>query len=148
MNSREVMISNACRVAHGVRRPEASNGGVISWHVSKGALLLALGIVICSGLYTLSLSVIRQVIFPLQAHSMLAGLESKVVGSSGQIAQPFTKDEHVQPHPSAASYHASASTSSAMAASNNIFDQNRDFGAAVDPSLQPAPQKICHFYDC
>lgn len=117
-------------------------------YVSKGVLMLALGLVIFSGLYTLSLSLIRQAIFPLQAHSMLAGLEIKVVGSSRQIAQPFTKNEHVQPRPSAASYDASASTSSAVAASNDIVDQNRDFGAAVNPSLQPSPQKICRFYDC
>jgi K+-transporting ATPase c subunit len=149
MNSREVMMSNACRVVYGARRPQASNGVMnIPRYVSKGVLLLALGLVICSGLYTLSLSVIRQAIFPLQAHGMLAGLEIKVVGSSRQIAQPFTKTEHVQPRPSAASYDASASTSSAVAASNDIVDQNRDFGAAVNPSLQPSPQKICRFYDC
>ena len=149
MNSREVMMSNACRVVYGARRPQASNGVMnIPRYVSKGVLLLALGLVICSGLYPLSLSVIRQAIFPLQAHSMLAGLEIKVVGSSRQIAQPFTKNEHVQPRPSTASYDASASTSPAVAASNDIVDQNRDFGAAVNPSLQPSPQKICRFYDC
>src|SRR5262249_51222190 len=120
----------------------------ISGYFSKSVLLLALGLVICSGLYTLSVSVIGQGIFPLRANSStLTGPESKVVGSR-QIAEPFTKDEHVQPRPSAASYDASASTSSAMAASNNILDQNRDFGAAVDPPLQSSPQKICRFYDC
>ena len=40
-----------------------------------------------------------------------------VVGSK-LIAQPFTKDEYFQPRPSAASYDASASASSALAASN------------------------------
>src|SRR5215831_16582903 len=148
MNTREVMMSIACRVVHGVRRPEASNGGMnMSRYVSKGVLLLTLGLVICSGLYTLSLSVIRQAIFPLKAQSLLAGPEIKVVGSQ-KIAQPFTKNEHVQPRPSAASYDASASTSSAAAASNDIFDQDRDFGATVQPPLQPSPQKICRFYDC
>jgi K+-transporting ATPase ATPase C chain len=88
---------------------------------------------------------IRQAIFPLKAQSLLADPESKVVGSH-EIAQPFTKDEHVQPRPSAASYDASASTSSAMAASNDIFHQH--FGAAMDPPLKPSPQKICRFYDC
>src|SRR5262245_6010811 len=149
MNSREVMMNNACRVVYGARRPQASNAVMkIPRYVSKGVLLLALDLIFCSGLYTLSLPVIRQAIFPLQAHSMLAGLEIKVVGWSRQIAQPFTKNEHVQPRPSAASYDASASTSSAVAASNDIVDQNRDFGAAVNPSLQPSPQKICRFYDC
>src|SRR5215813_1102051 len=111
MNSREVMMSSACGVVHGVRRPEAPNGGMnMSQYVSKGVLLLTLGLVICSGLYTLSLSAIRQAIFPLKAQSLLADPESKVVGSQ-KIAQPFTKNEHVQPRPSAASYDASASTS-------------------------------------
>src|SRR5262245_39174400 len=149
MNSREVMTSNACRVVYGPRRPQASNGVMnIPRSVSKGVFLLALGLVIFSGLYTLSLSAIRQALFPLQAHSLLAGLEIKVVGSWRQIAQPFTKNEHVQPRPSTASYDASASTSPAVAASNDIVDQNRDFGAAVNPSLQPSRQKICRFYDC
>ena len=149
MNSREVMMSNACRVVYGAGRPQASNGVMnLPRYVSKGVLLLALGLVICSGLYALSLSVIRQAIFPLQAHSMLAGPEIKVVGSSRQIAQPFIENEHVQPHPSAASYDASVSTSSAVSASNDIVEQNRDLGAAVNPSLQPSPQKICRFYDC
>jgi len=116
-------------------------------YASKGVFFLTLGLVICSGLYTLSLSVIHEAIFPLKAQSLLTDTESKVVDSH-KIAQPFTKDEHVQPRPSAASYDASASTSSAVAASNDIFDQNRDFGATVDPPLQPSPQKICRFYDC
>jgi K+-transporting ATPase ATPase C chain len=118
----------------------------LSRYVSKGVLLLTLGLVICSGLYTLSLSVIHGH-FPLKTHSILAGPESKVVGAR-EIAHPLTKDKHVQPRPSAASYDGSASTSSAVAASNDIFDQNRDFGGTVDPALQPSPQKICRFYDC
>ena len=45
------------------------------------------------------------------------GPDGKPVGSR-LIAQPFTKDEYFQPRPSAASYDASASASSALAASN------------------------------
>jgi hypothetical protein len=149
MNLGKVMMSNARQVGHGVRKPEASNGAMnMSRYISKSVLLLPLSLVICCGLYTLSLSVIGQGIFPLQANSsILAGPESKVVGSR-QSAQPFTKDEYFQPRPSAASYDASASTSSAVAASNNIFDQSRDFGAAEDPSLQRPTQTVCRFYDC
>jgi len=143
------MMSNACQVGHEVRKPEASNGATnMSRYISKSVLLLTLSLVICCGLYTLSLSVIGQGIFPFQANSsMLTGPESKVVGSR-QSAQPFTKDEYFQPRRSAASYDASASTSSAVAASNNIFDQSRDFGAAEDPSLQRPTQTVCRFYDC
>ena len=45
------------------------------------------------------------------------GPDGKPVGSR-LIAQPFTKDEYFQPRPSAASYDASASASSSLAASN------------------------------
>ena len=149
MNSGEVMMSNACQVGRGVRKPEASNGAKnMSRYISKSVLLLTLSLVICFGLYTLSLSVIGQGIFPFQANnSMLTGPDSKVVGSR-QSAQLFTKDEAFQPRPSTASHDASASTSSAVAASNNIFDQNHDFGAAEDPSLQRPTQRVCHFYGC
>ena len=149
MNLGEVRMSNACQVGRGVRKPEASNGAMnMSRYISKSVLLLTLSLVICCGLYTLSLSVIGQGIFPFQANnSMLTGPDSKVVGSR-QRAQLFTKDEYFQPRPSTASHDASASTSSAVAASNNIFDQNRDFGAAEDPSLQRPTQTVCHFYGC
>ena len=149
MNLGEVRMSNACQVGRGVRKPEASNGAMnMSGYISKSVLLLTLSLVICGGLYTLSLSVIGQSIFPFQANSsMLTGPESKVVGSR-QSAQPLTKDEYFQPRPSTASHGASASTSSAVAVSNNIFDQNRDFGAAEDPSLQRPTQTVCHFYGC
>jgi K+-transporting ATPase ATPase C chain len=48
---------------------------------------------------------------------MVKGPDGKIVGSL-LIAQPFSKDEYFQPRPSAASYDASASSSSALAASN------------------------------
>src|SRR5436309_12089317 len=81
MNSGEVMMSNARQVGHEVRKREASNGATnMSRYISKGVLLLTLSLVICCGLYTLSLSVIGQGIFPFQAHSrMLTGPERKVV---------------------------------------------------------------------
>jgi hypothetical protein len=140
--------------AHGGRsrgtEAEASNGGMnMSRYISKSVLLLTLTVVICGGLYPLSLSVIGQAIFPLQANSsMLNGPDSKVVGSR-QIAQPFTKDEYFQSRPSAASYDASASAASSLAASNNFFHrQNRDLGVPETPLLQRPAQRVCHFYDC
>ena len=94
-----------------------------------------------------SLWVIGQPLFPFQANSiMLTAPDSKVFGSR-QSAQPFTKDEYFQPRPSAASYDASVSTSSAVSASNNFFhQQNRDFGVAEVP--QSPAGKVCLFYDC
>jgi K+-transporting ATPase ATPase C chain len=120
----------------------------MSRHISKGVLLLALSLVICGGLYMLSLSVIGHGIFPVQANSStLIGPAIRVVGSR-QVAQPFTKDDYFQSGPSAASYGASTSNSSTMAPSTNFFDQNRDFGAAEDPLLQRPTQRVCSFYDC
>ena len=61
---------------------------------------------------------IGQAAFPFQANgSLVNGPDGKPVGSR-LIAQPFTKDEYFQPRPSAASYDASASASSSLAASN------------------------------
>src|SRR5882762_6237634 len=80
--------------------------------------LLALSVVICCVMYPLVLWGIGQTVFPFQANgSMLQGPDGTPVGSQ-LIAQPFTKDEYFQPRPSAASYDASASASSALAPSN------------------------------
>ena len=87
-------------------------------YFSKSLWLLLIMVVICCGLYPLVLWTIGQSIFPFQANgSLLRGPDGKPVGSR-LIAQPFTKDEYFQPRPSAASYDASASTSSALAPSN------------------------------
>jgi len=85
---------------------------------SKSIFLLLVLVVICCVLYPLGLWVVGQAVFPFQANgSLLTGPDGKPVGSR-LIAQPFTKDEYFQPRPSAASYDASASASSSLAASN------------------------------
>ncbi len=87
-------------------------------YLSKSVLLLIFGVVICCIVYPLVLWVIGQTFFPFQANgSILKGPDGKPAGSK-LIAQPFTKDEYFQPRPSAASYDASASASSSLAASN------------------------------
>jgi K+-transporting ATPase ATPase C chain len=87
-------------------------------YISKSVLLLAVAVVICCIIYPLALLVVGQTVFPSQANgSLLKGPDGAVVGSK-LIAQPFTKDEYFQPRPSAASYDASASASSALASSN------------------------------
>lgn len=86
--------------------------------ISKSLWLLLFTVVLCCGVYPLCLWAIGQTVFPFQANgSMLKGPDGQLVGSL-LIAQPFTKDEYFQPRPSAASYDASASSSSAIAASN------------------------------
>jgi K+-transporting ATPase ATPase C chain len=87
-------------------------------YISKSLLLIAGSVVVCCGIYPLVLWAIGQTFFPFKANgSLLQGPDGTVVGSK-LIAQPFTKDEYFQPRPSAASYDASASASSALAASN------------------------------
>ena len=87
-------------------------------YLAKSVLLLVFSLVICCVLYPLALWAIGQTVFPFQANgSLLKGADGAVVGSR-IIAQPFTKDGYFQPRPSAASYDASASASSSLAASN------------------------------
>ena len=87
-------------------------------YVTKSLLLMGLAVVICCGLYPLSLWVIGQTLFPFQANgSIVNGPDGQPVGSH-LIAQPFTKDEYFQPRPSAVSYDASASAPSNLASSN------------------------------
>jgi K+-transporting ATPase ATPase C chain len=86
--------------------------------ISKSLLLLSLSVLLCCGLYTLSLWSIGQLLFPFQANgSRIPGNEGQELGSR-LIAQPFSSDAYFHPRPSAASYNAAASASSALAASN------------------------------
>ncbi len=87
-------------------------------YFTKSALLIGIGVVIFCGVYPGVLWLIGQTLFPFQANgSIVRGDDGKVIGSM-LVAQPFTKDEYFQPRPSAASYDATASTSSGYAASN------------------------------
>ena len=86
--------------------------------IGKSLWLLFFTTVICCILYPAIIWGIGQAFFPFKANgSMLTGPDGSLVGSR-MIAQPFTKDEYFWPRPSAASYDASASTSSALAPSN------------------------------
>jgi len=86
--------------------------------IRKSLLLLLFAVVICCVVYPLVLLAIGQTFFPFQSNgSIVKGPDGQPVGSL-LIAQPFTKDEYFQPRPSAANYDGTASTSSALAASN------------------------------
>jgi potassium-transporting ATPase KdpC subunit len=90
----------------------------MSQYLSKSILLLLFSVVLCCVIYPLAVWVVGQTFFPFQANgSLLKGPDGKPVGSK-LIAQPFTRDEYFQSRPSAASYDASASASSSLAASN------------------------------
>ena len=87
-------------------------------YITKSILLMFVLVVVCCVVYPLILWGIGQTVFPFQSNgSILTGPDGKPVGSR-LIAQPFTKDEYFQPRPSAASYDASNSSSSALSASN------------------------------
>jgi K+-transporting ATPase ATPase C chain len=80
-------------------------------------LLFFLVVIVC-GIYPGAVWLIGQTIFPFQANaSILFNSEGVAVGSK-LIAQPFVQDEYFHSRPSAASYDASASASSALGASN------------------------------
>jgi K+-transporting ATPase ATPase C chain len=86
--------------------------------ITKSLLLLVFSVVVCCVVYPAVMLAIGQTVFPFQANgSIVNGADGKPVGSL-LIAQPFTKDEYFQPRPSACSYDASASASSALAVSN------------------------------
>src|SRR5271156_173929 len=90
-------------------------------YIGKSLWLLVFSVVICCLIYPLAVWAIGQTFFPFGANgSMVTGPDGKQVGSL-LIAQPFTKDEYFQPRPSAASYDASAGTSSALSASNYVL---------------------------
>jgi len=90
-------------------------------YVSKSVWLLGFVVVLVCGIYPGILWVIGQTAFPFQANgSIVNGPDGKPVGSL-LIAQPFTKDEYFQSRPSAVSYDASASGSSALGAANYVL---------------------------
>ena len=87
-------------------------------YLAKSALLIGISVVVVCGVYPGILWVIGQTLFPFQTNgSIVRSDDGKVIGSL-LVAQPFTKDEYFQPRPSAASYDATASTSSGYAPSN------------------------------
>ncbi len=90
-------------------------------HIVKSLWLLGSAVIICCLIYPLAVWAIAQTVFPFTANgSMVNGPDGKPVGSL-LIAQPFTRDEYFWPRPSAASYDASASASSTLAASNYML---------------------------
>ena len=86
--------------------------------LSKSLWLMGIGVVLTCGIYPAILWGFGQMFFPFGANgSIVTGPDGNPVGSL-LVAQPFTKDEYFQPRPSAASYDATASASSAYAVSN------------------------------
>src|SRR5262245_43258809 len=83
--------------------------------------LLVLTLVICCGLYPITLWAIGQTMFRDRAQgSLVKDMDGTVVGSR-LIAQPFSGDKYFQPRPSAASYNATAASGSNWAANNYLL---------------------------
>ena len=100
-------------------------------------MLLVFTVVLCCLIYPAVLWAIGRTFFAFQANGSLLKADgtptindAEAVGSL-LIAQPFTKDEFFQPRPSACSFDASASASSALAASNYML-RNR-VATAIGP---------------
>jgi potassium-transporting ATPase KdpC subunit len=86
--------------------------------LSKSLWLLLFAVVLVCGIYPAVLWGIGQTLWPFKVNgSVVNGPNGKPVGSL-LVAQPFTKDEYFWPRPSAASYDATASSSSALSVSN------------------------------
>jgi potassium-transporting ATPase KdpC subunit len=86
--------------------------------LNKSLLLLGFGLLLVCGVYPAILWGIGQSFFPFQANGSIVNSPDGKPAGSLLVAQPFTKDEYFQPRPSAASYDATASASSALAPSN------------------------------
>jgi potassium-transporting ATPase KdpC subunit len=114
-------------------------------YFAKSFLLLGVSVLICCIIYPLFMWAVGQTFFHFQANgSLLKGPDGVVVGSR-IIAQPFSKDEYFQPRPSAASFDASASASSALSASNYALRDRvaRQLGPIVTYSGGPkAGQRV------
>ncbi len=109
----------------------------------KSTLLLVMSLVLVCGVSPLALWLIGQAVFPFQANgSILRGPDGKPVGSL-LVAQPFTKDEYFWPRPSAASYDATAGTSSALSSNNYALRDRvaRQLGPIVTYSAGPKAGK-------
>src|ERR1700723_761025 len=90
-------------------------------NIVKSLILLTATVLVCAIAYPVAVWAIAQAFFPFTANgSMVNGPDGKPVGSL-LIAQPFIKDEYFWPRPSAPSYDASASASSALAPSNYLL---------------------------
>jgi len=95
--------------------------------ISKSLWLLLFTVVLCCLIYPAVLWAIGRTFFPFQAGGSMVGADGKPAADDATavgsllIAQPFTKDEFFQPRPSACSYDASASSSSALAVSNYML---------------------------
>jgi K+-transporting ATPase ATPase C chain len=89
-----------------------------SKYIAKSALLLLLSVVIVCGIFPGVLWIVGHFFSQASAEGSLLRLPDGQVVGSKLIAQPFTKDEYFWPRPSAASYDASASSSSSLAPSN------------------------------
>src|SRR5271163_5352551 len=113
-------------------------------YISKSLLLLGLSVIICCIIYPMVVWAIGQTFFPFTSNgSIVNGPDGKPVGSL-LIAQPFTKDEYFWPRPSAASYDASASASSTLAASNYLLRDRvaRTLGPIVKYASGPKKRQL------
>ena len=96
-------------------------------HLRGNLFLLVLSLLICCGLYPLTVLGIAKLFFPDQAEGSLIDEKGQPVTDPAKalgsrlIAQPFGSDEYFQPRPSAVSYNAAASGASNWGANNYLL---------------------------
>jgi len=109
--------------------------------LTKSLWLLGFAVVLTCGIYPAILWGIGQTFWPFQVNgSIVNGPDGKPVGSL-LVAQPFTKDEYFWPRPSAASYDATASASSALAVSNYALRDRAARTIAAVATYSDGPKK-------
>ncbi len=109
--------------------------------VAKSLWLLLFAVILVCGIYPGVLWIIGQTLWPFEANgSIVNGPDGKPVGSL-LVAQPFTKDEYFQPRPSAASFDATASTSSGYAVSNYALRDRAARAIAAIATYADGPNK-------
>lgn len=80
-------------------------------HISTASRLLLVFLVLLAGIYSLIVTGIGQLIFPVQANGSLVRLHGRIIGAR-MIGQSFTGAKWFDSRPSAAGYNAAASTAS------------------------------------
>ncbi|CAN5371772.1 hypothetical protein BH10PLA2_BH10PLA2_16650 [soil metagenome] len=90
-------------------------------HLRANLWLLSFSVVLCAGLYPLTLLGIGKTCFPEQSEGSLLRDSRGIAIGSRLIAQPFTADQYFWPRPSAVSYNGAASGASNWGANKYLL---------------------------
>jgi len=114
-------------------------------YLTKSLQLLSYTMILCCGVYPLTVWIIGQSIFSFQANGSVLLNQAGQPVASRLIAQKFTLPEYFHPRPSAADFNAELSASSALAVTNPALRQRLEHALVqlaaegVDASVAPVP---------